>query len=45
MNDDTRAQLRLACAFGLVYLALMSGHMYSMDGLFMFRQAQALVFD
>lgn len=35
---------RAALALGCLYLATMSGHLHSIDGLLMYRQAQALVY-
>lgn len=34
-----------AIALGLLYLTVMSGHLHSMDGLFMYRQAWSIAFD
>lgn len=40
-----RVELLVAVALMCVYFAVMSGRLYSMDGLFMYRQAWAIAFD
>lgn len=40
-----RSEALAAIALGLLYLSVMSGHLSSMDGLYMERQTDALVFD
>jgi hypothetical protein len=41
----TRAELLATLALGCCYLAVMGGHLYSIDGLLMYRQTVAIVFD
>jgi hypothetical protein len=40
-NPELLASLALAC----LYLAIMSGHLHSIDGLLMYRQAQSLIYN
>ena len=44
-SSSRHAHALAAVALGALYLAVMSGHMFSMDGLYMERQAYALVFE
>ena len=45
VSSARRTQRFSASALGVLYLSVMSGHLSSMDGFFMARQAQALVFE
>jgi hypothetical protein len=48
VNYATRArkpEFLLSLALGCVYLATMSGHLHSIDGLLVFQQAKALVYE
>ena len=45
VSSGRRAHKLLACAFGALYLAVLCGHLSSMDGLFMARQGYALAVD
>jgi 4-amino-4-deoxy-L-arabinose transferase-like glycosyltransferase len=44
-SDSRTAELLAALALGCVYLATMSGHFHSIDGLLVFQQARAILFD
>lgn len=45
LSSSRRAQALTASALALLYFAVMNGHLSSMDGLFMERQAYALAFE
>jgi hypothetical protein len=40
-----RSEFLLAAALGCLYLAVMSGHSHSIDGLTIYREARALAYD